>query len=200
MVPFTVPGSETVSVNVSWTPGYNGGYDQQFSIHYRKKGSGSDFTEVVIGLPPNNMHTVQQLSPNTTYEFMMQASNQRGNSRTSLLAQVTTSGNKEITFLSSIRTVIERQGQGISPDYYVCDPRLFLNRRNIHVALKEIATTSRRGIKLLFTRQVQILVISLIKYGISSSKHPPPNKCPPPGQEIKQAPVSNKRYLPISLS
>ena len=119
MVPFTVPDSETVSVNVSWTPGYNGGYDQQFSFHYRKKGSGSDFTDEFIGLSPNNMHTVQQLSPNTTYEFMMQASNQRGNSPTSLLAQVTTSGNKEITFLPSIRTVIERQGQGIFPDNYV---------------------------------------------------------------------------------
>ena len=94
MVSFTVPGSETVSVNVSWTPGYSGGYDQQFSIHYRKKGSGSDFTEEFIGPSPNNMHTVQQLSPNTEYEFMMQASNQRGNSPNSPSAQVTTSGNK----------------------------------------------------------------------------------------------------------
>ena len=176
VVPFTVPGSETVSVNVSWTPGYSGGYDQQFSIHYRKKGSGSDFTEVVIGLPPNDMHTVQQLSPNTTYEFMMQASNQRGNSRTSLLAQVTTSGNKEITFLPSIRTVIERQGQGIFPDYYVCDPRLFLNRRNIHVALKEIASSFIPCLLVVFTRQVQILVISLIKYHISSNKRPVTHK------------------------
>ncbi|CAH3172596.1 unnamed protein product, partial [Porites lobata] len=90
VVPFKVPRSQTVSVNVSWTPGYSGGYDQQFSIHYRKKGSGSDFHEEFIGLPPNNMHTVQQLSPKTEYEFMMQASNQRGNSPTSPLAQVTT--------------------------------------------------------------------------------------------------------------
>ena len=102
-----VPSSQTVSVNVSWTPGYSGGYDQQFSIHYRKKGSGSDFTEEFIGLPPNNMHTVQQLSPATEYELMMQASNQRGNSPTSPLVQVTTSGNKEITFVLSIRTVIK---------------------------------------------------------------------------------------------
>ena len=200
VVPFAVPDSQTVSVNVSWTPGYNGGYDQQFSIHYRKKGSGSDFTELVIGLPPNDMHTVQQLSPNTTYEFMMQASNQLGNSGTSPLAQVTTTGNKEITFLLSIRTVIERRGQGNSPDYYVCDPRLFLNRRNIHVALKEIASSFIPRLLVVFTRQVQILVISLIKYRISSNKRPPPNKNPPPGQKIKQAPVSNKRYLPLSLS
>ena len=200
MVPFTVPGSQTVSVNVNWTPGYNGGYDQQFSIHYRKKGSGSDFTEVVIGLPQENMHTVEQLSPNTEYEFMMQASNRRGNSPTSPLAQVTTSGNKEITFLLLIRTVIKRRGPGISPGYYVCDPRLFLNRTNIHVALKEIAISFIPRLLVVFTRQVQILVISLIKYRISSNKRPPPNKNPPPGQKIKQAPVSNKRYLPLSLS
>ena len=192
MVPFTVPRSQTVSVNVSWTPGYNGGYDQQFSIHYRKKGSGSDFTEVVIGLPPNDMHTVQQLSPNTTYEFMMQASNRRGNSPTSPLAQVTTTGNKEITFLLLIRTVIKRQGQGISRDYYVCDPRLFLNRKNIHVALKEIASSFIPPLLVVFTRQVQILVISLIKYRISSNKRRPLNKCPPSGQKIKQAPFSNR--------
>ena len=110
MVPIIVPDSQTVSVNVSWNPSYSGGYDQQFSIHYRKKGSGSDFTEVVIGLLPENMHTVQQLSPNTEYEFMMQASNRRGNSPTSPLAQVTTSGNKEIAFLLLIRTVIKRGG------------------------------------------------------------------------------------------
>ena len=115
MVPFTVPDSQTVSVNVSWNPSYSGGYDQQFSIHYRKKGSGSDFTKVVIGLLPENMHTVQQLSPNTEYEFMMQASNRRGNSPTSPLAQVTTSGNKEIAFLLLIRTVIKRGGGGTLP-------------------------------------------------------------------------------------
>ena len=107
MVPIIVPDSQTVSVNVSWNPSYSGGYDQQFSIHYRKKGSGSDFTEEFIGLAPNNMHTVQQLSPTTEYELMMQASNQRGNSPTSPLVQVTTSGNKEITFVLSIRTVIK---------------------------------------------------------------------------------------------
>ena len=100
MVPFKVPRSQTVSVNVSWTPGYSGGYDQQFSIHYRKKGSGSDFHEEFIGLPPNNMHTVQQLSPKTEYEFMMQASNQRGNSPTSPLAQVTTPGNINISIVN----------------------------------------------------------------------------------------------------
>ena len=176
MVAFTVPRSQTVSVNVSWSPGYSGGYDQQFLIHYRKKGSGSDFSEEFIGLPPKNMHTVQQLSPNTEYEFMMQASNQRGNSPTSPLVQVTTSGNKEITCLLLIRTVIKRRGPGISPGYYVCDPRLFLNRTNIHVALKEFASSFIPRLLVVFTRQVQILVISLIKYRISSKKRPVTHK------------------------
>lgn len=94
VVPFQVPHSQTVSVNVSWTPGYSGGYVQGFSIHYRHKGSGTDFTEEFIGRLPTNIYTVQKLSPTTQYEFMMQASNQRGNSPTSPMAQVTTPGNK----------------------------------------------------------------------------------------------------------
>lgn len=71
VVPFQVPHSQTVSVNVSWTPGYSGGYVQGFSIHYRHKGSGTDFTEEFIGRPPTNIYTVQKLSPTTQYEFMM---------------------------------------------------------------------------------------------------------------------------------
>ena len=91
--PFQVPNSQTVSVNVSWTPGYSGGFDQGFSIHYRKKGSGGDFTEESIGQPANNMHTVHKLSPNIEYEFTMQASNQRGRSEASAVVQVMTPGN-----------------------------------------------------------------------------------------------------------
>ena len=68
------------------------------SIHYRKKGSGGDFTEESIGHPANNMYTVHQLSPNTQYEFKMQASNQRGKSEGSAEAQVNTPGNLK-TFL-----------------------------------------------------------------------------------------------------
>ena len=97
LVPFQVPDAQTVSVNVSWTPGYSGGFDQEFSIHYRKKESGGDFIEESIGHPANNMHTVHNLSPNTEYEFMMQASNQRGKSEASAEAQVTTPGKKYIS-------------------------------------------------------------------------------------------------------
>ena len=97
LVPFQVPKAQTVSVNVSWTPGYNGGFDQEFSIHYRKKGSSGDFTEESIGHPANNMHTVHNLSPNTEYEFTMQASNQRGKSESSAEVQVTTPGKKYIS-------------------------------------------------------------------------------------------------------
>lgn len=95
VVPFQVPQSKTVSVNVSWTSGYSGGYVQGFSIHYRNKRSGTDFTEKFIGRPPTNIYTVQKLRPTTQYEFMMQAYNQRGNSATSPMAQVTTTGNKK---------------------------------------------------------------------------------------------------------
>ena len=92
LVSFQVPDAQTVSVDVSWTPGYSGGFDQEFSIHYRKKGGG-DFTEESIGHPANNMHTVHKLSPNTEYEFTMQASNRRGKSEASVVVQVMTPGN-----------------------------------------------------------------------------------------------------------
>ena len=93
LVPLKVLGAKTVSVNVSWTPGYNGGFPQGFSILYRKKESGGDFTEESIGNPSNNMHTVQNLSPNTEYVFTLHATNERGKGAESPLAQVMTKGN-----------------------------------------------------------------------------------------------------------
>jgi len=92
LVGVTVPNAKTVSVKVSWTPGYSGGFPQQFSIHYRKKGSNGDFIEERVGNPDNNMDTVKGLSPNTDYEFLVQATNERGKSQASAKAQVTTPG------------------------------------------------------------------------------------------------------------
>ena len=91
LVSFQVPDAKTVSVNVSWTPGYDGGFRQEFSIHYKRKGAG-DFTEESVGNPPNNMHTVQQLRPETEYQFMVLAANERGKSETSALTLVRTIG------------------------------------------------------------------------------------------------------------
>ncbi|KAJ7323708.1 Hemicentin 2 [Desmophyllum pertusum] len=90
LVPFKVDGAKTVSVDVSWTPGYSGGYDQVFTIHYRVKGSGTDFVEQSVGHPDNNMHTIQGLYPETEYEFLVQASNQAGTSQASALKHVAT--------------------------------------------------------------------------------------------------------------
>ena len=92
VVAFKVENSKTVNVNVSWTPGYSGGYDQVFTIHYRVKGSGTNFVEQSVGHPDNNMHTVQGLLPQTEYEFTVQASNQAGKSQKSTLKQVKTPG------------------------------------------------------------------------------------------------------------
>ncbi|XP_068687443.1 protein turtle homolog B-like isoform X1 [Montipora foliosa] len=89
LVSFQVPDAKTVSVNVSWTPGYDGGFSQVFTIHYKRKGAG-DFTEESVGNPPNNMHTVQQLRPETEYQFMVLATNERGKSETSALTLVRT--------------------------------------------------------------------------------------------------------------
>ena len=80
---FQDQNSKTVSVNVSWTPGYSGGYDQEFTIHYRVKQSNRDFVEQFVGHPDNNMHTILGLYPETVYEFTVQASNKLGQSQPS---------------------------------------------------------------------------------------------------------------------
>ncbi|KAL9964646.1 hypothetical protein ACROYT_G028320 [Oculina patagonica] len=90
LVAFKVEGAKTVNVHVNWTPGYSGGYDQEFTIHYRVKGSGTNFVEQSVGHPDNNKYTVQGLLPNKTYEFTVQASNQAGKSQASAPKQVMT--------------------------------------------------------------------------------------------------------------
>lgn len=91
---FKVQDAKTVSVNVSWTPGYSGGYDQMFTIHYRVKEVGSNFVEQSVGHPDNNMHTIEGLLPETEYEFTVQASNQAGKSEASASKQVMTPGTR----------------------------------------------------------------------------------------------------------
>jgi len=87
---FEVEDAKTVSVNVSWTPGYSGGYGQVFTIHYRVVGSGANFVEQSVGHPDNNMHTIQGLLPETDYEFTVQSSNQAGKGEASASKQVKT--------------------------------------------------------------------------------------------------------------
>lgn len=99
-------GAKTVSINVSWTPGYSGGYDQVFTIHYRVKRSGTNFVEQSVGHPDNNMHTVQGLLPNTEYEFTVQSSNQAGKSQASTSKQVTTPGTVEHCFADTHLIII----------------------------------------------------------------------------------------------
>ena len=94
LVAFKVAGAKTVSINVSWTPGYSGGVDQEFTIHYRVKESNRDFVEQFVGHPVDNMHTIRGLYPETEYEVTVQASNKFGQSQPSAPQQVKTPGKK----------------------------------------------------------------------------------------------------------
>ena len=96
---FKVADAKTVSVNVTWTPGYSGGYEQKFSIHFRVKGSDSDFVEKYVGHSEDNLYTIQGLNPMTEYEFIVQASNIAGLSQKSTLVNVVTPGNLVQTIL-----------------------------------------------------------------------------------------------------
>ena len=93
---FQVEGAKTVCVNVSWTPGYSGGYDQVFTVLYRVKGSGADLVEQFVGHPDDNICTIQKLFPKTEYQFTVQSANQVGKSQASVLAQVSTPGIKDL--------------------------------------------------------------------------------------------------------
>lgn len=98
LVAFKVDGAKTVSVNVSWTPGYSGGYAQFFTIRYREKGSGANFVEQSVGRPDNNVHTIQGLLPETEYEFIVQASNEAGEGEASTSKQVKTPSTRKKIF------------------------------------------------------------------------------------------------------
>ena len=96
LVAFQVDGAKTVCVNVSWTPGYSGGYDQVFTVLYRVKRSGADLVEQFVGHPDDNICTIQRLFPKTEYQFTVQSANQAGKSQASVLAQVSTPGSNDL--------------------------------------------------------------------------------------------------------
>lgn len=96
LVAFQVDGAKTVCVNVSWTPGYSGGYDQVFTVLYRVKGIGADLVERFVGHPDDNICTIHRLFPKTEYQFTVQSANQAGRSQASVSAQVSTPGNIDL--------------------------------------------------------------------------------------------------------
>ena len=96
VVAFQVDGAKSVCVNVSWTPGYSGGYPVVFAVLYRVKRSGADLEEESVGNPDNNTCTIKGLFPKTEYEFNVQSTNQVGKSQASVLAQVSTPGSNDL--------------------------------------------------------------------------------------------------------
>ncbi|XP_078379822.1 hemicentin-2-like isoform X2 [Oculina patagonica] len=120
LVAFKVEGAKTVSVNVSWIPGYSGGYDQQFTIRYRVKGDKD--VEEFVGHPDNNMHTVRGLLPNKTYEFSVQAtSNQAGIGGASAWKQVKTPGSAVPPDRGSVQATRADDGTVILVNWTIID-------------------------------------------------------------------------------
>ena len=86
-----VPGATTVNVNVSWIPGYSGGYPQSFKVKYRAKQLRGPFTTSdASNTPITNVFVVTGLKPETEYEFGVQAQNERGEGEMSNLVLYTT--------------------------------------------------------------------------------------------------------------
>ena len=96
LVAFQVDGAKTACVNVSWTPGYNGGYYQEFTVLYRVKRRGADLVKEFVGHPDNDICTIQGLFPRTKYEFTVQSANKAGKSQAPVFAQVSTPGSSDL--------------------------------------------------------------------------------------------------------
>ena len=102
-----VPGATTVNVNVSWIPGYSGGYPQSFKVKYRAKQlrgpfTTSDASNTLI----TNVFVVTGLKPETEYEFGVQAQNERGEGEMSNLVLYTTPSKKTSLYAVSSANLI----------------------------------------------------------------------------------------------
>ncbi|KAI8504377.1 Fibronectin type III domain-containing protein 3B [Branchiostoma belcheri] len=68
------------SLNVSWTPGYDGGCEQYFEITYRDKDRGTDFITPPIEVKISNVNTylIEDLQESTTYVVKVRGVNELG--------------------------------------------------------------------------------------------------------------------------
>ncbi|XP_078689091.1 uncharacterized protein LOC144920647 [Branchiostoma floridae x Branchiostoma belcheri] len=68
------------SLNVSWTPGYDGGCEQYFEITYRDKDRGADFITPPIEVKISNVNTylIEDLQESTTYVVKVRGVNELG--------------------------------------------------------------------------------------------------------------------------
>ena len=65
--------------------------------------------------------------------------------------------------MAKIRAVIKSRGLGISPGYCECGPRLLLLENRRKIELKEIPCCLIPRLLVVFTRQLEILVTTLLK-------------------------------------
>ena len=85
----------SIQLNLTWTPGYGGGVEQTFSVFYGKEGNPESVisTEVECNLNRLCSLTIENLEPETTYEFYVRPKNIAGFGQTSQTLKYKTPGN-----------------------------------------------------------------------------------------------------------
>jgi hypothetical protein len=68
---FTLVSSTDISIVIEWIPGYNGGHEQTFNIHYRIVNETKTWLPQKIPQYNRHTYTLSGLQSNTSYELRM---------------------------------------------------------------------------------------------------------------------------------
>ncbi len=86
------------SVNLTWTPGFDGGYDQTFKIRYRREGA-ENYQYVDVHPKGTNLYEMQDLKVDTRYTISILAFNAIGTSDYTSEIVVGTKSKYDLIFL-----------------------------------------------------------------------------------------------------
>uniref|UniRef100_A0A9J8B7J7 Immunoglobulin superfamily, member 9Ba n=1 Tax=Cyprinus carpio carpio TaxID=630221 RepID=A0A9J8B7J7_CYPCA len=117
--------ASTSSANVSWEPGYDGGFEQTFSVWYGPNDLGPHDW---LSIPVHGSQTwlvVQGLEPKTAYEFSVLAQNKLGTGPFSEVVTVTTGGGltySRVCYKCSCYKSVGRSDTSTCWPYRISDP------------------------------------------------------------------------------